>query len=151
MQTPPDQVVDAFAHSADMLLQGLRVTQGDDPERGKLHGQGSKRIVVTVLHAVVPPLCEEPSCNQRTTDNPSNVSVSARHSGGVGSNNRESGLSVIRRWHFREGLSDREVPRHTKLSLNMISKYLTSGEMGPHYVRRASKSKSNLCAEQLQT
>jgi AcrR family transcriptional regulator len=50
-------------------------------------------------------------------------------------------LSVIRRWHFREGISVREIARRTKLSRNTIAKYFASGmfaraiERGDGYVR----------------
>ncbi|CAN5197316.1 hypothetical protein BH09PSE3_BH09PSE3_01280 [soil metagenome] len=33
-------------------------------------------------------------------------------------------LSVIRRWHFREGMPIREIERRTGLSRNTIRKYL---------------------------
>ena len=33
-------------------------------------------------------------------------------------------LSVIRRWHFREGVPIREIERRTGLSRNTIRKYL---------------------------
>ena len=39
-------------------------------------------------------------------------------------------LSVIRRWHLREGVSIREISRRTKLSRNTIRKYLTNGASG---------------------
>jgi transposase len=51
-------------------------------------------------------------------------------------------LSVIRRWHFRDNLSIREIARRTKLSRNTITKYLASGETSPRY--RARKSPSQL-------
>ena len=60
-------------------------------------------------------------------------------------------LSVIRRWHFREGLSIREIARRTKLSRNTISKYLANGVVEPRYVRRTSPSKLDPFAEQLRT
>lgn len=60
-------------------------------------------------------------------------------------------LSVIRRWHFREGLSTREIARRTKLSRNTVSKYLESGEVEPRCVRRVSLSKLDSFAEQLRT
>lgn len=49
-------------------------------------------------------------------------------------------LSVIRRWHFREGISVREIARRTKLSRNTISKYLASGVVEPRYGRRKCAS-----------
>ena len=42
-------------------------------------------------------------------------------------------LSVIRRWHLREGVSIREIARRAKLSRNTIRKYLTNGELEPVY------------------
>ncbi len=53
-------------------------------------------------------------------------------------------LSVIRRWHLREGVSIREIARRTKLSRNTIRKYLANGELEPAYPKR--KSPSNLDA-----
>ena len=35
-------------------------------------------------------------------------------------------LSVIRRWHVREGISIREISRRTKLSRNTIRKHLAN-------------------------
>ena len=58
---------------------------------------------------------------------------------------------MIRRWHFREGLSAREIARRTKLSRNTVSKYLESGEIEPRYARRVSLSKLDAFAEQLRT
>ncbi|MCO6414295.1 MAG: hypothetical protein J5I92_16275 [Thiogranum sp.] len=51
-------------------------------------------------------------------------------------------LSVIRRWHFREGMPLREITRRTGLSRNTIRKYLASGVVGPRYAQR--KSPTNL-------
>ena len=42
-------------------------------------------------------------------------------------------LSVIRRWHFREHLSIREISRRTGLSRNTVRKYLRSGEVEPKF------------------
>lgn len=50
-------------------------------------------------------------------------------------------LSVIRRWHFREGLPIREITRRTGLSRNTVRKYLASGVVEPRYPRRKSPSK----------
>ena len=50
-------------------------------------------------------------------------------------------LSVMRRWHFREGLSIREIARRTKLSRNTIRKYLANGEVEPVYPTRKTPSK----------
>ncbi len=60
-------------------------------------------------------------------------------------------LSVIRRWHFREGVSVREIARRTKLSRNTIAKYLANGVVQPRYVRRTSPSKLDAFAAQLRT
>ena len=58
-------------------------------------------------------------------------------------------LSVIRRWHFREGQSIREISRRTKLSRNTIAKYLASGEVEPAYPKRTTPSKIDDDAETL--
>ncbi len=50
-------------------------------------------------------------------------------------------LSVIRRWHFREGVPIREITRRTGLSRNTVRKYLASGVIEPAYPKRASPSK----------
>jgi transposase len=50
-------------------------------------------------------------------------------------------LSVIRRWHFREGVSIREICRRTYLSRNTVRKYLASGVVEPRYPNRKSPSK----------
>jgi transposase len=42
-------------------------------------------------------------------------------------------LSVIRRWHFREGLPIREIERRTGLSRNTIRKYLRAGDVEPRF------------------
>ncbi|NRP21734.1 hypothetical protein LPJGGPFB_04993 [Ensifer adhaerens] len=42
-------------------------------------------------------------------------------------------LSVIRRWHFREHLSIREICRRTGLSRNTIRKYLRAGGVEPKF------------------
>ena len=42
-------------------------------------------------------------------------------------------LSVIRRWHFREHLSIREICRRTGLSRNTIRKYLRSDTVEPAF------------------
>ena len=46
-------------------------------------------------------------------------------------------LSVIRRWHYREGVSIREISRRTTLSRNTIAKYLHSAVGEPKYLRRS--------------
>ena len=50
-------------------------------------------------------------------------------------------LSVIRRWHLREGRSIREIVRRTGLSGNTIRKYLASGDIEPRYPDRTGPSK----------
>lgn len=50
-------------------------------------------------------------------------------------------LSVIRRWHFRDGMPIREISRRTGLYGNTIRKYLTSGVVEPRYPKRKSPSK----------
>ncbi|MCG8004369.1 MAG: hypothetical protein JAY88_13045, partial [Candidatus Thiodiazotropha lotti] len=50
-------------------------------------------------------------------------------------------LSVIRRWHFREGMPIREITRRTALSRNTVRKYLASGVVEPRYPKRKSPSK----------
>lgn len=42
-------------------------------------------------------------------------------------------LSVIRRWHFREGMPIREIERRTGLSRNTIRKYLRAGDVEPKF------------------
>ena len=42
-------------------------------------------------------------------------------------------LSVIRRWHFREGVPIREIERRTGLSRNTIRKYLRSDTVEPKF------------------
>ncbi|MET0010706.1 MAG: IS21 family transposase, partial [Candidatus Thiodiazotropha sp. 6PLUC4] len=50
-------------------------------------------------------------------------------------------LSVIRRWHFREGMPIREITRRTALSRNTVRKYLASGVVEPRYPKRKSPTK----------
>jgi transposase len=50
-------------------------------------------------------------------------------------------LSVIRRWHFREGMPIREITRRTGLSRNTVRKYLASGVVEPRYPQRSGPSK----------
>src|SRR5208282_2404349 len=42
-------------------------------------------------------------------------------------------LSVIRRWHLREGMPIREIERRTGLSRNTIRKYLRTGVVEPTF------------------
>ena len=58
-------------------------------------------------------------------------------------------LSVIRRWHLREGVSIREIARRTKLSRNTIRKYLANGQLEPVYPKRKSPSKLDPYAQML--
>ena len=59
-------------------------------------------------------------------------------------------LSVIRRWHFREGMPIREIERRTGLSRNTIRKYLRAGAVEPKFKVPARPSKLDLvCAEAL--
>lgn len=50
-------------------------------------------------------------------------------------------LSVIRRWHNREGMHIREIVRRTGLSRNTVRKYLASNVVEPRYPARKSPSK----------
>ncbi|MHB8283671.1 MAG: IS21 family transposase [Caulobacteraceae bacterium] len=53
-------------------------------------------------------------------------------------------LSVIRRWHLREGMPIREIERRTGLSRNTIRKYLRAGEVEPKF--KVPERSSNLDA-----
>ena len=50
-------------------------------------------------------------------------------------------LSVIRRWHRREGMPIRQIARRTGLSRNTVRKYLASDVVEPVYPKRKSPSK----------
>lgn len=50
-------------------------------------------------------------------------------------------VSVIRRWHFREGKPIRDIARRTGLSRNTVRKYLNAKELDPKYPQRNSPSK----------
>ncbi len=50
-------------------------------------------------------------------------------------------ISVLRRWHFRDGMSKREISRRTGLSRNTIRRYLNSKIIDPAYPKRKSLSK----------
>ncbi len=58
-------------------------------------------------------------------------------------------LSVIRRWHFREGMPIREIERRTGLSRNTIRKYLRSGTVEPKFMAADRPSKLDPFAEKL--
>jgi transposase len=58
-------------------------------------------------------------------------------------------LSVIRRWHFREHLSIREISRRTGLSRNTVRKYLRSGEVEPQFKVPGRPSKLDPYADRL--
>ena len=58
-------------------------------------------------------------------------------------------LSVIRRWHFREGMPIREIERRTGLSRNTIRKYLRSGAVEPKFKLADRPSKLDRFAEKL--
>jgi transposase len=58
-------------------------------------------------------------------------------------------LSVIRRWHLRDGISIREIARRTLLSRNTIAKYLTNGETNAHYPQRKSLTRLDPYAAEL--
>ena len=58
-------------------------------------------------------------------------------------------LSVIRRWHFREGMPIREIERRTGLSRNTIRKYLRSGAVEPMFKVPERPSKLDPFAEKL--
>ena len=58
-------------------------------------------------------------------------------------------LSVIRRWHFREGKPIREIERRTGLSRNTIRKYLRAGTVEPTFKVPVRPSKLDPYAEKL--
>ena len=58
-------------------------------------------------------------------------------------------LSVIRRWHFREGMPIREIERRTGLSRNTIRKYLRAGTVEPKFKVAERPSKLDPFAEKL--
>jgi len=60
-------------------------------------------------------------------------------------------LSVIRRWHFRDGMPIREIERRTGLSRNTIRKYLRSGVIEPKFKVAGRPSKLDPFAEKLST
>ncbi len=50
-------------------------------------------------------------------------------------------LSVIRRWHHRDGMPIREISRRTGLSRNTVRKYLATDIVEPKYPKRKTPSK----------
>ncbi|WP_174293496.1 IS21 family transposase [Sphingomonas bacterium] len=58
-------------------------------------------------------------------------------------------LSVIRRWHFREGMPIREIERRTGLSRNTVRKYLRAGTVEPKFKVPERPSKLDAFAEKL--
>ena len=56
-------------------------------------------------------------------------------------------LSVIRRWHFREGMPIREIEQRTGLSRNTIRKYLRGGTVDPKFKVPLRPSKLDPFAE----
>ncbi|SFD18622.1 hypothetical protein SAMN04488059_1271, partial [Devosia psychrophila] len=58
-------------------------------------------------------------------------------------------LSVIRRWHFREGMPIREIERRTGLSRNTIRKYLRADTVEPKFKVPARPSKLDRFAQKL--
>ena len=60
-------------------------------------------------------------------------------------------LSVIRRWHFRDGKPIREIERRTGLSRNTIRKYLRSGTIEPKFKVPERPSKLDAYTDKLTT
>ena len=58
-------------------------------------------------------------------------------------------LSVIRRWHFREGMAIREIERRTGLSRNTIRKYLRADTVEPWFNLPERPSKLDPFAQKL--
>jgi hypothetical protein len=58
-------------------------------------------------------------------------------------------LSVIRRWHFRQGMPIRESERRTALSRNTIRKYLRSDISAPVFKTSVRPSKLDEFADRL--
>ena len=58
-------------------------------------------------------------------------------------------LSVIRRWHFRDHISIREIGRRTGLSRNTIRKYLRLDGVEPMFKVPERPSKLDLFADRL--
>ena len=58
-------------------------------------------------------------------------------------------LSVIRRWHFRQGMAIREIKRRTGLSRNTIRKYLRADAVEPVFKVPDRPSKLDPFSEKL--
>ncbi|GGB63428.1 hypothetical protein GCM10011316_39110 [Roseibium aquae] len=58
-------------------------------------------------------------------------------------------LSVIRRWHFRDQLSIREISRRTGLSRNTVRKYLRADTVEPTFKLPERPSKLDIFADKL--
>ena len=58
-------------------------------------------------------------------------------------------LSVIRRWHLRDGISIREIAKRTRLSRNTIRKYLRAGAVEPKFKVPERPSKLDPFADKL--
>jgi transposase len=58
-------------------------------------------------------------------------------------------LSVIRRWHFRQGMPIREIERRTALSRNTIRKYLRSDTLEPVFKTSVRPSKLDEFSDKL--
>ena len=58
-------------------------------------------------------------------------------------------LTVIRRWHLRDGMPIREVARRTGLSRNTVRKYLATQVVEPAYPPRKTASKLDYYEETL--
>jgi transposase len=58
-------------------------------------------------------------------------------------------VSVIRRWHIREGMPIREIARRTGLSRNTVRKYLANQTLEPSYPQRHLPSKLDSYGETL--
>jgi transposase len=50
-------------------------------------------------------------------------------------------LSVMRRWYFRDGLSQREITKHIGLSRNTVRRYLKNDIADPVYTKRQTLGK----------
>jgi transposase len=58
-------------------------------------------------------------------------------------------LPLIRRWHYRDGLSIREIARRLHLSRNTVKKYVRGDVTDPKYPPRRVASKLDPFAERL--